>query len=217
MPTTPRGIWTPGDSDDWDLVTDLAAFAVSVDTAIGAVAATVPLPTRYLGLDAARIALAAPDLRNGIEFQTTDTNLVWTRRSGAWFIAPGQVLGMMEQQGANQGGANVLAGSIVSTPALPVGQRVKITASFSQFNQGVAGTSVVNVNARNNATDVSATVFDKSAPSRVYGPSAGVVQGGRIMTLTTTVAAKVSAAIYTTNAASFVYNADITTLMIESA
>lgn len=34
MPTTPRGIWTPSDSDDWDLTVDLAAMAVSIDDAI---------------------------------------------------------------------------------------------------------------------------------------------------------------------------------------
>lgn len=34
MPTTPRGVWTPSDSDDWDLTVDWAANALSVDQAI---------------------------------------------------------------------------------------------------------------------------------------------------------------------------------------
>ena len=34
MPTTPLGIWTPGDGDDWDLTVDWAANAISIDEAI---------------------------------------------------------------------------------------------------------------------------------------------------------------------------------------
>lgn len=40
MPTTPRGIWTPADSDDWDLTVDLASMALSIDSAISASVAT---------------------------------------------------------------------------------------------------------------------------------------------------------------------------------
>lgn len=44
MPTTPRGIWTPSDSDDWDLTVDWAANAASIDTAItNAVAEAQPV------------------------------------------------------------------------------------------------------------------------------------------------------------------------------
>lgn len=34
MPTTPGGIWTPDDNDDWDLTVDLAAMAVSIDDSV---------------------------------------------------------------------------------------------------------------------------------------------------------------------------------------
>ena len=34
MPTTPKGIWSPDDGDDWDLTIDLAAMAISTDAAI---------------------------------------------------------------------------------------------------------------------------------------------------------------------------------------
>lgn len=50
MPTTPGGIWTPDDNDDWDLTVDLAATAVSIDDAISAavsdVSASTPLVQR---------------------------------------------------------------------------------------------------------------------------------------------------------------------------
>lgn len=49
MPTTPRGIWTPADSDDWDLTVDWAANAVSIDTAItNAVAEAQPTDTGWV-------------------------------------------------------------------------------------------------------------------------------------------------------------------------
>lgn len=38
----------------------------------------------YIGTNAARLAMVAPQLRNGITFFATDTNIVWERRSSAW-------------------------------------------------------------------------------------------------------------------------------------
>lgn len=35
MPVSARGVWTPADSDDWDLTVDLAAMATSIDVALG--------------------------------------------------------------------------------------------------------------------------------------------------------------------------------------
>lgn len=52
MPTTPRGIWTPADSDDWDLTVDWAANAVSIDTAItNAVAEARPADTGWVNIN----------------------------------------------------------------------------------------------------------------------------------------------------------------------
>lgn len=132
MPTTPRGIWTPTDGDDWDLITDLAAFAVSVDTAIGAALSGLPLPTRYIGTDAERSALTAPNLRNGIEFQTTDTNLIWYRVSGAWTqVLPGQSFRMAAGQGTTPAGGSVA----VTFPAgrFTVAPKVTVTSTSGRF------------------------------------------------------------------------------------
>ena len=119
MPTTPNGVWTPDDSDDWDLVTDLAAMAVSIDNAFG-----TP-PASFLGTEAERAALAAPKLRNGVTFRTTDTNITYHRSAGSWRIAPGTLLGSFETTGTgNISGTSgtVVGGVVVSSVAVPVGQ-----------------------------------------------------------------------------------------------
>lgn len=218
MPTTPRGIWTPSDSDDFDIITDMAATAVSVDDAITAAMAGVPLPARYIGTDAQRLAMTAPNLRNGIEFQTTDTNLVWQRSAGIWSLVPGQILASGIGPTTSSTGAGTLVGSIISTPVLPVGQRLKIVSSFSQYTNGT-GTSVIDTKIRNNAANVSVADFDMNVPSRAYNAGGALVTSGRGCTalFTTTTAAKVSMGIFVASAASILYGLDGTHYWIESA
>lgn len=218
MPTTPRGVWTPDDSDDWDLTTDLAAMAVSIDTAITTVANLIPLQTRFVGTEADRAALAAPNLRNGISFQTTDSNLVWLRQSGAWRIASGTVLASATSV-TTATGTNALIASVISTVALPVGQRVKVTASMSTVASGTNAISQVNLNVRNNAADVTAAAYDAQRVGRGLTASGGNVSARTTISFlyTTTVAAKVSAAAYVGNAITSVYGPDGIDIWIEAA
>lgn len=83
MPTTPGGRFSPGDSDDWDLTTDLAAMQVSnesatttqIATAIAAIPAT---PQNYrIGTNAQRLALSGANLYRGLRFLATDTSIEW--------------------------------------------------------------------------------------------------------------------------------------------
>lgn len=64
MPTTPLGIWTPDDTDDWDLTVDLAATAISVDTVVSS------SRNALRGLDAAKGAAGT----EGRTYYATDTN-----------------------------------------------------------------------------------------------------------------------------------------------
>lgn len=225
MPITPGGRFSPGDSDDWDLTTDLAAMQVSNETATATeITAAINgiLPTRYIGTEAQRAAMTAPNLRNGIEFQSTDgpNYLTWQRRNGGWYLAPGQVLAVMTGPASNITGAGgTLAGSIISTPTLSVGQRVKIMSNYSQYNVGNANSNYTVLRARNNAADVSFTVADMVIGARGYssvtsGVHDTVTPAG---ILTTTVAAKVSAAVYLASATTGIYGQDGFQLWIESA
>lgn len=223
MPTTPGGRWSPADSDDWDLTTDLAAMQVSNESASAAEIATAisaQLPTRFVGTDSQRTALVAPQLRNGIEFQTTDTNLTWQRRSGTWFIAPGQVLGAMTGPATNvTGAAGTLAGTIVSTPVLPVGQRVKVFAFYSQYTTGTANANYTMLRVRNNAADVTYAIADMVVGMRGYSAATSGVHDSVTPAgiFTTTVAAKVSAGVYLASGTTGIYGQDSFQMWIESA
>lgn len=78
MPTTPLGVWTPDDADDWDLTVDLAAMAVSVDTVI------TDSITSAAGTNANRLSLVEPLLKDGLQFYATDTNTLWRYVAGGW-------------------------------------------------------------------------------------------------------------------------------------
>lgn len=79
MTTTPRGVFSPDDSDDWDLTVDLAAMAVSIDTALLAGS----------GLESALPATAT----NGSTYYATDTNMQFVRKGGAWKRSPNRFVG----------------------------------------------------------------------------------------------------------------------------
>lgn len=77
--TSPDNIWTPDSGDDYALTVDLAAMADSVQDAVNA------HKTYRVGTNAERLALVAPELRDGIVFQTTDgSKLKWTYMNSSW-------------------------------------------------------------------------------------------------------------------------------------
>lgn len=217
MPTTPNGVWSPDDSDDWDLVTDLAAMAVSIDNAFG-----TP-PASFLGTEAERAALAAPKLRNGVTFRTTDTNITYHRSAGAWRIAPGTLLGSFETTGTgNISGASgtVVGGVVVSSVAVPVGQRVKATAYYSQYNtSGSANSNFTLLHMRNNASPVSYADYDKRVGARGWSSISNGVHDSvsPMCMITATVNAPVSAAVYLASQTTAVYGPDFFTLVLEAA
>lgn len=76
--TSPDNIWSPDAGDDYALTTDLAGMASSVQTAL------YKRSWYYIGTDAQRLALAAPDLRNGIIWEDISTGDMWQRKGSAW-------------------------------------------------------------------------------------------------------------------------------------
>lgn len=82
MPITPGGRYSPNDSDEWDLITDLAAMQVSNETAS---ANDVQNGSNYRVLtNAQRLALSGANLREGMMVWTSDTRATYLYTSGAW-------------------------------------------------------------------------------------------------------------------------------------
>lgn len=61
----------------------LNAMATALNTALTEAVESIK-SGYFIGTNAQRLALIAPDLRNGITWYATDTNVVWRRASGAW-------------------------------------------------------------------------------------------------------------------------------------
>lgn len=81
MPVTPRGIVSPNDPDNWDLIVDLAAMGSSIDAAIGNSASGRP------GTAAQRTAYTA-SAPNGFLWQDTDgAKLIWRKDGAVWVPA----------------------------------------------------------------------------------------------------------------------------------
>lgn len=76
--TTPDGIYSPDLTGEFNYVGDLGMLASSVQTAL------VKRSWYYVGSDAQRLALQAPELRDGITWEDPSTGRMWTRRAGAW-------------------------------------------------------------------------------------------------------------------------------------
>lgn len=81
MPVTPRGIVTPNDPDNWDLIVDLAAMGSSIDTAIGNSA------SGRNGTAAQRTAYTV-SATNGFLWQDTDgIKMIWRKDGAVWVPA----------------------------------------------------------------------------------------------------------------------------------
>lgn len=172
------------------------------------------------GTDAERLAMVTQRLNDGTTFRTSDTKLEWFRVGSDWFLTPGQVLTSMVGPTTNTIGSGTLVGSVISTPVLPIGQQVKIIASFSQYLTSGTGAPAADIRWRNNAADVTNTTYDGAAVSRVQIATAGTVSSGRGANLlfTTTTNAKVSVGLWVGGGAtSGVFGADGTYMRVESA
>lgn len=217
MATTPNlGITLLTPADTAKLDTLLNAMATTIDTNVAAILAG--FATRK-GTNAQREAThTAGTATTGDLWVSTNDGLLYRYSGTAWLLAPGQLIGSMSASGNFTGGAGTLVGTVASTPVLPVGQRVKVTASYSQFRAAAAGESVTQLNIRNSATQVTYATYDKSQTGRGYSPAAGNVVDNTtlVTTFTTTTAQRITAAIYVAAANSGVYGPDGIDLLIET-
>lgn len=210
--TSPDNIWTPDSGDDYALTVDLAATA---DTIQAALTALRNLNGTRKGTTTQRNAATASA---GDYWSDTTDGFLYKRVGSAWLLAPGQLLGSMVGPTTNTtGAAGTLVGTVVSTPALAIGQKVKIFSRYSSFNGG-GNVSTIDTSWRNNASNVTNSARDGFQTSRAHTSSPGTVAtpGGAMIIATATAAAKISAGIFLSDAVSGVYGADGTQLWIES-
>lgn len=209
--TSPDDIWTPDAGDDYALTTDLAAMADTIQDALTAIRASSG--TRK-GTTTQRNAATAT---NGDYWADTTDNFLYRHNGTSWFYAPGQRLGYMSATATN-GVTNTIIGTVVSTPVLPVGQRLKVKSSRVSGSATGAGPISYALLIRNNASDVTPALYDKDRLSRAYqgGGSLVVSVPGVETEFVTTAAAKVSAAIVLGSGTWTTFGADGQELWIES-
>lgn len=211
--TSPDNLWSPDSTDPYNLVPDLAAMQDTTQDAITSIRS---------GIGARRGTNAQRDASTpsaGDRWISTTDGYEYRYSGSTWFLAPGQVLASMIGPTTNtSGAAGTLVGTIISTPVLPIGQKLKIFSRFSSFNGG-GQVSIIDTSWRNNASDVTNAARSGFTTSRCHTSTSGTVgtPGGCAATYTTTVAAKVSAGIFLSDATSSVFGADGTHLWIETA
>lgn len=153
---------------------------------------------QYRGLAANIGAVAAPLL--GDTYQETDgSKWLWRHDGSNWFLAPGQVLASLVGPTVNVTAAQAIVGSVISTPTLAVGQKLRIFSHCSPYNQSTAGVGDAFLKWRNNASDVTFAAFDGSLNLRGYSSAASTVTTGPAVgatLFTTTAAAKVSVGLF---------------------
>ena len=84
MPTTPRGIVSPAAGDDWDLVIDLAAMAITVDNAITTGLASIPAPVPVRGSSALRDSTFGVPGNNTQRAALANQNATWFNTDFGW-------------------------------------------------------------------------------------------------------------------------------------
>lgn len=84
MPTTPRGIWTPDSTDDYDLVVDLAATANSIDGALDNLSESSNV---RVGTAAQRASFLASAPVGSLWQDTDGIRMIWRKDGSAWVPA----------------------------------------------------------------------------------------------------------------------------------
>lgn len=165
-----------------------------------------------------RAELDAWAAANGSQARTLDSDLLWVRRGGVWFVAPGQQLAYMTAN-SGQDVANQIIGTVASTIVLPAGQRLRVRCARVGGSAVSAGSIAYTLRILNGAADVSGTTGDKVVVARGYQNGGGFVISipGAETTFVTTVAQKVTAGLFVHTGVWTVYAPDGQELWIESA
>jgi len=147
MATTPRGIYYPTvDTIMTPLANQFSTLASSVDTALGNIVSA----GHFTGTDAQRLALAAPGLRKGITWFTTDTNLMYMYNGTAWVFWQRNAAPFAQAAGSVAVPANAWA-----TVTLPAGRFTVPPLVLVQMFSGSGG----DIGASAMVTNITATQF----------------------------------------------------------
>lgn len=177
--TSPDNIWSPDAGDDYALTVDLAAMADTVQDAISGIR------DRTGSRRGTNTERDASTPTTGDRWVSTSDGYEYRYSGATWHFAPGQVVGNFTHTGANSGGGGNPVGGTATTPPLPVGQKVKITARISQYLTVAGATSAAMAALSGGATPTN-TAFDARWIIRDYLPGSSVV-GSSVMIATHTV------------------------------
>ncbi|AWY05877.1 hypothetical protein SEA_PLATTE_53 [Microbacterium phage Platte] len=185
MPTTPGGRFSPGDSDEWDLTTDLAAMQVSnesasaneISAAVSTAIAGIPSPDyRVVATTGARDAIPVANRKKGLLVYTQDTDLLhkWTGGpSGTWQSRPLTAEAWGSVVAAGTGGVTTPVGfSDVVVVNFPAG-RFTTPPIVTAQTVGTQGSGSVYVGA--SVTGVTATSFEVRSIRLGAAPQAGTL------------------------------------------
>lgn len=164
MPTTPGGRYSPGDSEEWDLTTDLAAMQVSNETATANEISAIRQNYR-VGTDSERTSLSGADLYAGLKFMVPATGIEWLRLATAWTWSPRNIARV--EMSANQGitGSIVALSGLTTTFTAPFAGRFRMTLSVATFSP--ATTDLVKFTFRDGTTGIwAATDVTNSSPTQ---------------------------------------------------
>lgn len=182
MPITPGGRFSPGDSDEWDLTTDLAAMQVSNESAttaeiassVNAAIAAIPASDyKVVATTANRDSIPGPSRKNGLLVYTQDTNLLHKWTGSAWVSKPLTAEASGTIVAAGTGGVNGSVGfSDVVNVTFPAG-RFSVAPIVVAQTVGTQGSGAVYMGA--SVTDVAATGFSVRSIRLGAAPQAGTL------------------------------------------
>lgn len=209
--TSPDNIWSPDAGDDYALTVDLAAMADTVQDAVSGVRS---------GTGSRRGTATERDASTpttGDLWVSTTDGFAYRWSGSVWHYAPGQIVADFVYTGANSGGGGNPVGGTATTPPLPVGQKVKITARIAQYLT-VAGATGAAMAALSGGATPTNTAFDARWIIRDYLPGSSVV-GSSVMIATHTVPSPgvLRVGITNNNVSSWsIYGADGIEILIEA-
>lgn len=201
MSVTPRGIATPDGSSDWDIVSELANMAVTIDNAIDDVAVGANF---YVGTAAARAAALSAGAEGDTWQDTDGERVLWMLRAGVW--VPKHPMSVYElSSGALQSSAwTVLSNSAAWTAkgsAMTWANGVKIPRNgiyeVSFGARVAANLSIFSALKKNNTATSSAGVIAMNASTGFAAETAASVS--RVVSLVTNDV--ITPALYTTGTA----------------
>lgn len=149
MPVTTRGVWTPADSDDWDLTVDLAAMALSIDSALATNESNAAANSWFgSGTIAQRDALLPPVRKTNYVWRDSATGLTFYYNGSAWVNTTEVInLGRISNSSGTQsiGATDTDVTGLSITLTLPSASTLRFNVQVTTYSTSNSDVSVLTV------------------------------------------------------------------------